>query len=337
MYWHILIRSEDRVFQHVFWRDSPSENLQEYQLCTITYGLNCAPYPAIRCLHELDEQDGHLFPLANGVLNRSAYADDIVVGADTEEQLLRRKEAIVGLLHNGACELSKWTSNSALVLGSISLDHRANSVSFDPRDEHSVKVLGLHWNTTNNSFTYHTSIPQTSSTKRQVLSNIARLFDPINALGPLLLWAKYFMQLLWGNKLGWDDPMPEELLSTWRQFCWELPAAFDLILPRHFPVTSQQDIQLLGFADASTKGYAATIYLRIVNADGDVSVQLVTCKTKVAPLKTTLTTETLSIPCLELCGALLLAQTIQNTHYVLSSRINRLNRWQLIRQRHQSY
>jgi len=45
----------------------------------------------------------------------------------------------------------------------------------------------------------------------------------------------------------------------------------------------------------------------------------------------------LSIPRLELCGALLLAHTIQNTHYVLSSRINRLNRWQLIRQRHQSY
>jgi len=43
--------------------------------------------------------------------------------------------------------------------------------------------------------------------------------------------------------------MPEELLSTWRQFCLELPAVFDLILPRHFPVTSQQDIQLLGFAD----------------------------------------------------------------------------------------
>ncbi|CAI6375297.1 unnamed protein product [Macrosiphum euphorbiae] len=64
--------------------------------------------------------------------------DQWFVGADTEEQLLRRKEAIVGLLHNGACELSKWTSNSALVLGSISPDHRANSVSFDPRDEHSL-------------------------------------------------------------------------------------------------------------------------------------------------------------------------------------------------------
>jgi len=65
------------------------------------------------------------------------------------------------------------------------------------------------------------------------------------------------------------------------------------------------------------KGYAVTI-----NADEDVSVKLVTCKTKVAPLKTTTTIETLSIPRLELCGALLLAQTLQHTHYVLSSKIS---------------
>ncbi|CAI6355096.1 unnamed protein product [Macrosiphum euphorbiae] len=133
----------------------------------------------------------------------SALDTKIVVGADTEEQLLRRKEAIVGLLHNGACELSKWTSNSALVLGSISPDHRANSVSFDPRDEHSVKVLGLHWNTTNDNFAYHTSIPQTSSTKRQVLSIIAH--PASRGLLPRSTVA---------SKIYWDGPdflqLPEE-------------------------------------------------------------------------------------------------------------------------------
>ncbi|CAI6364994.1 unnamed protein product [Macrosiphum euphorbiae] len=216
MYRQILIRSEDRVFQHIFWRDSPTDDLQEFQLCTITYGLNCAPYLAIRCLHELDAQDGHRFPLAKGVLTQSAYVDDIVIGSDTEEQLLRRKNDIVNLLRCGACELSKWTSNSALILESLRPEDRIDSVSFDPRDEQSVKVLGLHWNTNNDNFAYHTSIQQTASTKRQVLSVIARLFDPIGALGPLLLWAKCFMQSLWCSKLGWDDLITDELLSTWR-------------------------------------------------------------------------------------------------------------------------
>lgn len=90
MYRQILIRPDNRKFQHIFWRDSPEVELQEFQLCTITYGLNCAPYLAIRCLHELDTQDGHRFPLAKDILTHAAYVDDIVFGADTEDQLLLR-------------------------------------------------------------------------------------------------------------------------------------------------------------------------------------------------------------------------------------------------------
>ncbi|CAI6347553.1 unnamed protein product [Macrosiphum euphorbiae] len=329
MYRQILIRQKDRTFQHIFWRDSPTDDLVEFQLCTVTYGLNCAPYLAIRCLHELDRQDGHRFPLAKDVLTRAAYVDDIVIGADTEELLLRRKEDVVGLLRNGACMLSKWTSNSTTVLESVSPDDRVLSISFDPREEHAVKVLGLHWDTKTDKFAYHTRLDQISSTKRQVLSVIARLFDPIGALGPMLLWAKYFMQLLWCNKLGWDDLMSPELQSMWQQFCTELPLVFDLNLPRHIDVICHQDIQLLGFADASIKGYAAVVYLRLVNTAGDISVKFITCKTKVAPLKSAAVDESLSIPRLELCGALLLAQTLHHVQSVLSTEvsISRLRAW----------
>ncbi|XP_027841166.2 uncharacterized protein LOC114122642 [Aphis gossypii] len=259
MYRQILIRPEDCSFQHIFCRESPNDELQEFQLRTITYGLNCAPYFAIRCLHELDTQDGHRFPLAKDILTHATYVDDIVFGDDTEEQMLLQKQDIIGLLRSGACELSKWTSNSKIALNSVRLEDRTKSVSFDPKDDHSVKVLGLHWDTESDNFAYHTNTQQSSSTKRQVLSIIARLFDPIGALGPMLLWEKEFMQQLWCNKLNWDDPLPAELLSVWQQFCVELPSIFSLNIPHHIDVICYQDIQLLGFADASIKGFAATV------------------------------------------------------------------------------
>lgn len=249
----ILIRPEDRRFQHIFWRNSPDDDIIEFQLCIVTYGLNCAPYFAVRCLHELDRQDGHRFPLAKDVLTRAAYVDDIVIGADTEELLLRRKEDIIGLLRSGACTLSKWTSNSTTVLESVPVDDRVQSISFDPREEHAVKVLGLHWDINTDKFAYHTCLQQISSTKRQVLSVIARLFDPIGPLGPMLLWAKYFMQLLWCDKLGWDDPMSPELQSMWQQFCTELPLVFDLNLPHHIDIVCHQDVQLLGLQTHQSK------------------------------------------------------------------------------------
>jgi len=84
----------------------------------------------------------------------------------------------------------------------------------------------------------------------------------------------------------------------------------------------------LGFSDASVKGYAAIVYLRIVNTTGAISVRFITCKTKVSPLKNSVD-EALSIPRLELCGALLLAQTLQHTYQVLSSNlsISRIGAW----------
>ena len=61
-----------------------------------------------------------------------------------------------------------------------------------------------------------------------------------------------------------------------------------------------EPVRLVGFCDASTKAYAATVYLR----DVDNNCSLVACKTRVAPLQTQ------TIPRLELLGALLLARLI---------------------------
>jgi hypothetical protein len=52
----------------------------------------------------------------------------------------------------------------------------------------------------------------------------------------------------------------------------------------------------LGFADASIKGYAAIVYIRFINAAGDIYVKFITRKTKVAPLKSSASDESLSIP-----------------------------------------
>lgn len=58
MYRQIYIQEEDRVVQHILWRESPDTEVQEYELCTITYGINAAPFLAILCLRQLDQEEG---------------------------------------------------------------------------------------------------------------------------------------------------------------------------------------------------------------------------------------------------------------------------------------
>jgi len=50
MYRQILVNSEFRPYQHIFWRTSNADQLIEYVLNTVTYGVNCAPFLALRVI-----------------------------------------------------------------------------------------------------------------------------------------------------------------------------------------------------------------------------------------------------------------------------------------------
>lgn len=44
MYRQILILPEFRAYQHVLCHDSPLDQVIDYELNTVTYGINCAPF-----------------------------------------------------------------------------------------------------------------------------------------------------------------------------------------------------------------------------------------------------------------------------------------------------
>lgn len=54
-----------------------------YQLTTVTYGLACAPFLALRTLEQLVKDEGVNFPLATTILKRGRYVDDIFGGSDS--------------------------------------------------------------------------------------------------------------------------------------------------------------------------------------------------------------------------------------------------------------
>ncbi|XP_022160658.1 uncharacterized protein LOC111026817 [Myzus persicae] len=122
MYRQIEVRDEDCVYHHILWRSSPDHDVQEYELLTVTYGLSSAPFLAIRVLHALDQCSEPQFPAAKGILTHNTYVDDIVVGRNTEDELLHVQNHIIGLLQSAGCRLKKWCSNSASVLRCVSLE-----------------------------------------------------------------------------------------------------------------------------------------------------------------------------------------------------------------------
>lgn len=129
-------------------------------------------------------------------------------------------------------------------------------------------------------------------------------FDPIGWLAPGILKGKLLLKELWKLKLDWDEIVPLHITEEWNKINSELHIIKDISIPRWISNLSQDNkIEIHGFCDASNDGYAAIVYFKTIKED-DVNISLVAAKTKIAPMKT------ISIPRLELCGALLLSQLI---------------------------
>ena len=61
MYRQVEIIPEQRKFQRILWRENPKQNIQVYELNTITYGTASASYQSTRCLKQLsiDFKESH--------------------------------------------------------------------------------------------------------------------------------------------------------------------------------------------------------------------------------------------------------------------------------------
>lgn len=304
MYRQIRIHPDDQPYQHIVWRRSPDLPIETFALQTVTYGTSCAPFLAIRTVREHAQVEGHKYPRAAFVLKEDIYVDDVVSGADSVEGALQLYKDITELCASGGFPLQKWLSNSPAFMSFISQNSDVQSFPLLSDTEGIHKILGLCWDPKLDVFTYSVCHEVGAFTKRSILSDIARIFDPLGYISPIIVFAKCLMQRLWQLKVGWDETIPSDLRSLWESFILELPLICKFSIPRLIPVLYSTQCQILGFADASERAYGCVIYVRTVDSSGVVQMHLLKSRSKVAPLKL------LTIPRLELCAALLLVQTL---------------------------
>lgn len=95
------------VYISTYYGIDSNEEVKEFQMCTMTYGVSVAPYLAIRCLHQLDKDDGPSFPLAQGLLITNTYLDDIKAGGNTVEEMIALQRQVIVLLYQGSFQLKK--------------------------------------------------------------------------------------------------------------------------------------------------------------------------------------------------------------------------------------
>lgn len=296
MYRQCLVNESQRNLQLIVWRDSPSEPLGIYRLNTVTYGTASAPFLSVRCLKQLalDCTD----PSIQQIINNDFYVDDLITGSDDKYELLKLCEKTAETLRSGCFKLRKWIFNFEC---DTSLAPFRDSKELTLGENVQCKTLGLGWHNMSDDFYFNTQFKNDNSkiTKRSILSHVSQIFDPLGLLSPTIIIAKVLLQRLWLLQLEWDDEVPCDVMQAWNKFVTGLSALNTVKVPRHVIDVDPIRVELHIFCDASQTAYGTCIYVRTVNNNSSTMVRLLCSKGKVAPLKP------VSIPRLELCGALL--------------------------------
>lgn len=187
-----------------------------------------------------------------------------------------------------------------------------------------IKTLGARWNPATDCLHYSVAEWTTPNTlnKRLVASDIAKLFDPLGLLGPIIIVAKMFLQSLWRLKIGWDTHLPAEQTKKWLEYRNSIKDLNNIAIPRHAIIDNWQSIEIHVFCDAFEVAYGTSVYLRSKDKSGKIVSTLLCAKSRVAPLKHT------SISRLELCAAVLGARLMERVKQALrDTKITNITMW----------
>ncbi|XP_055590791.1 uncharacterized protein LOC129742872 [Uranotaenia lowii] len=160
----------------------------------------------------------------------------------------------------GGFNLHKWASNHPELLRQI--DNTEHERAFF-EDEKTTRTLGLTWQPKKDVFftKFHgIEFHLGKTTKGTICSDIAKLYDPLGLLGPLIFAAKVRMQKIWQLNEDWDEILARNDAEIWEVFRNQLNEMGEIVIPRCvFPHSNPQSVELHGFCDASSLGYGACV------------------------------------------------------------------------------
>lgn len=322
MYHTIKISTLDQHTHRFLWRDMDSNRQPDhYVLNSVTFGDRPSGVIATLALRQTVNIFGSDFPEVEDMIMNNTYVDDILHSTDDIDRALRLIRDTEEILSHGRFHVKYW------VISGCHENH-----DFNVMESNCEKILGLKWKPKEDYFFFSVNVnfsprirkirsgpklqrheieakfPQ-FLTRRMILSQIASLYDPLGFAVPVILQAKMMMRSMItrshsGDKgIDWIDPLDTSMVNKWKQFFVNLYELEELTFRRTLkPSNAFGRPTLIIFSDGSMHAYGACAYVRWQIDENKFIASLIVAKNKVAPVKQ------LSIPRLELCGALVAAR-----------------------------
>ena len=267
---------EHRDFLRFLWYEdnTPGKRIVEYRMNVHLFGNGPSPAVATFGLRKTamdgEEEFGEN---AAEFVRCNCYVDDGLTSRPTAKEAIDLVIATQAMLATANLKLHKVVSNSKLWRHSQPKIGEMRDLELRHDSLPAQRSLAVYWNLEEDTFTFKVCLPEKPFTRRGVLSVVNSIYDPLGLAVPVVLEGKLLLQqlVLLGKKstsrktpLGWDDPLPETLLSQWQRWRNSLPHLENVSVPRCYHPTGFGKIvrrKINVFSDASKDAIGASIHL----------------------------------------------------------------------------
>ncbi|KAK5967304.1 Integrase catalytic domain-containing protein, partial [Trichostrongylus colubriformis] len=274
------------------------DNIEIFRFTRVPFGITASPFLLAASILYYLRRD------PNGTLNneieQNTYVDNIVLGASSELEAIRKYQESKALFVSMHMNLRQFLCNSSAVNNAIAPVDRMQSSAH-------TSLLGIRWNPHLDHLIipFNTTMHKVTS-KRTALKALASTFDPLGLLSPFLAPFKIFQQDLWSKSYQWDDPLDQLDISRWNQLVQDIQHPLPSI-PRCIIPTGTNSFELVVFGDASKRLYASCVYL-LCRSSTSTSVHLVMAKSLLGPRKP------ITMPRMELLATLISLRLVRFVH-----------------------
>ena len=271
------LNEADRDFTRFIWYSNPEDKesqLITYRFRSVLFGATCSPFLLQACLkyHFQKYKNDEVATL----LQHNFYVDNLQACVTSEDQLFNIVDRANTIMAEAGMPLQEWVTNSRKLNDKIkSTDY------FIKSDNGETKVLGIIWNYNEDTLKFKPIRFDDSKhlSKRNLLSNISKFFDPLGLMSPISIRGKMLIQKVWKGEYDWDQTLPDDIKEEWEKLKVDYGKLSNVSFKRQI-YTKGTSYELHLFCDASNKGYGSVAYL-YSEYEG---CNLVMAKSRVAPL-----------------------------------------------------
>ena len=226
---NVAVDPQDRSSLRFLWVEDVRDNnlsIVVYRLCRVVFGLNASPFLLNGTIRHHLATYAEVDPEFVKRMIEAFYVDDLVTGERTVDKTFALYKNARERIAEGGFTLRKWKTNDPQLREKISSRETKKPTGEVDRleDEETYaksklepqagtkgeKVLGLPWNCEEDTLHFNfvhvvDKAKGLTATKRNLLSLLASLFDPLGIVSPVKVSMKVLFQEICNSKFDWDE------------------------------------------------------------------------------------------------------------------------------------